>query len=113
MPDTKKKADAAPPDPREIQGLPFLILLTLTAQGRNVAEHVADDLAAAEKQLEDLGGKVCQMGMTFGHYDGFIAGDSPNQNALTNFVAFVNEQGDFSTETLFGVTRDPYDAGHH
>jgi len=51
--------------------------------------------------------------MTFGHYDGFIAGDSPNQNALTNFVAFVNEQGDFSTETLFGVTRDPYDAGHH
>jgi len=26
-----------------------------------VAEHVADDLAAAEKQLEDLGGKVCQM----------------------------------------------------
>jgi len=119
MPDPKKGADPAAKggqaaDQPDTAKLPFLMLLTLTAHGRiSEVEGAADKLQAAEKMLEEIGGKVVAKWMTFGQYDAFIAGTAKGMDALTNFAAWMNEQGFFSAQTLLGVEPKKYTRGRH
>lgn len=109
----KKKPRAVAEGSTTEQGVPFLVLLTLTDQGRNQAENAAANLEPAERHLEELGGQADRIAMTFGQYDAFVAGIGADQDVLTNFAAWISEQGYFSTQTLIGVTTEPFNAGHH
>jgi uncharacterized protein with GYD domain len=100
--------------------LHFLMLLNMTPQGRvSVVETAADKLDAAEKILEKIGGKVVMTCMTFGQYDGFIAGYVAHESKMAaidgvmNFAAWVNEQGFFSTQTIIGANPKSYTRGKH
>lgn len=117
MPDPKKTdpaaTDATPKDSAKKTGVPFLMLLTLTTQGRNQGENAAQNLTPARAMLEELGGRASQVAMVYGQYDAFIAGVCPNQDTLTSFVAYINEQGYFSTQTMIGVKPETFVPSKH
>jgi uncharacterized protein with GYD domain len=81
----------------------FLVLLTLTTKGREYAEDAAKSLTTAGQVLLELGGKPETLLMTYGQYDAAVAGECPAQEALTGFVAWINDQGYYSTQTQVGV----------
>lgn len=81
----------------------FQVLLTLTTRGRENGTHAAQSLTTAGQVLLELGGKLGTLAMTYGRYDATVSGECPTQAALTQFVAWINDQGYYSTLTLIGV----------
>ncbi len=112
MPDPQK-TNAAASDAAKKTGVSFLMLLTLTTQGRNQGENAAQNLTPAQTMLEELGGRAKQVVMVYGQYDAYIAGVCPDQDTLTSFVAYMNEQGFFATQTMIGVKPEMFVPSKH
>jgi|APFre7841882630_1041343.scaffolds.fasta_scaffold366146_1 uncharacterized protein with GYD domain len=91
----------------------FLVLFTLTTQGRGNPANAAANLTGMGKVLQELGGKVDKLMMTYGQYDAALAGECPDHNALTGFLAWVHDQGFFSTQTLIGADGTAYKPALH
>lgn len=63
--------------------------------------------------LSEAGGVTKAAIMTYGRYDAAIVGGCSDQTVLTGVVAWINEQGYFSTETLIGVDPTTFEARKH
>jgi uncharacterized protein with GYD domain len=91
----------------------FLVLLTLTLQGRNQTSNATASLNAAGKILTELKGRLDTLFMTYGQYDAAVAGECPNPDALTQFLAWISEQGYYTTQTLIGVAPETFKVPKH
>ncbi|MGZ4198700.1 MAG: GYD domain-containing protein [Thermoleophilia bacterium] len=89
------------------------MLLTLTEKGRNQGADAAASLRTAGRVLVELNGTLATLLMTYGQYDATIVGDSPSEEALTQLVAWINEQGYFSTQTQIGVEPETFTPAKH
>lgn len=92
----------------------FLMLLRLTAYGREHTEDAASRLrVAAEDVVPETHGTVESWFMTYGRYDAYIAGTCPDSEALAGFAAWFVEEGYFSSETLTGFEPQTFLPMHH
>jgi uncharacterized protein with GYD domain len=92
----------------------FLMLLRLTAHGREHPEAAASRLqVAAEEVVPETDGAVESWFMTYGQYDAYIAGTCPNSGALAGFAAWFVQEGFFSSETLTGFEPQTFVPMHH
>ena len=113
QPQAKEEAVTYPVSNQSPDSVPFLILLTLTDTGRNAGESAASSLSdAARGHFATLNGKDFELKMTFGQYDAYITGSLDSLESITSYVAWLNEQGYFATQTLVCVDPVTYESGH-
>jgi len=92
----------------------FLMLLRLTARGREHPQDAASCLGvAADDVVPETNGEAESWGMTFGRYDAYIAGTCPDAEALAGFAAWLVDEGYFSSETLTGFEAQTFVPMHH
>jgi uncharacterized protein with GYD domain len=91
----------------------FIVLLKLTTHGRTHGPEAAKSLETAAEQLREMDGKVNALHMTYGQYDAGIAGECPSDETLTSFIAWINDQKYFSTQTLIGAAPSTIHIMHH
>ncbi len=86
----------------------YISLMTYTDQGLRNVKKAPSRLDAARNVAEDLGGKLGDLYLTMGQYDGIATVEAPNDEALAKFVLTLGSAGNVRTMTLKGFTEREY-----
>ncbi|MFB6192351.1 MAG: GYD domain-containing protein [Haloarculaceae archaeon] len=86
----------------------YVTLAEYTQQGIERVTQGNDLTDYLESVAEDAEGEIRDVYLTFGGYDLVVVSEFPDDRSYAEFALAVGGQGDLSTETLKGITRDEY-----
>ncbi|MFQ5934371.1 MAG: GYD domain-containing protein [Dehalococcoidia bacterium] len=84
----------------------FIVLGSYTPKGMEAIKGAPDRVAAEEKRIEAMGGKLKDVYYTMGQYDFVALFDFPSDEAMLSFMMHVGSQGNVKTTTLRAFPRN-------
>jgi uncharacterized protein with GYD domain len=86
----------------------YISLVNYTQQGIAKIKDSPARMDAAKKAAEAMGGKILNVYLTMGRYDGFVVSDFPDDVTYAKFMISVAAAGHMSTETLKALTEPEF-----
>jgi uncharacterized protein with GYD domain len=86
----------------------YISLVNYTPQGIAKIKDSPARMDAARKAATALGGKILEVYLTMGRYDGVVLSDFPDDAAYAKFMLSVASSGFMSTETLKALTETEF-----
>ena len=84
----------------------YITLMRWTNQGRTGLPAWRDRVEDGERLIEEAGGKLVGVWVTFGRYDVVEVFEAPNDDIALEIVTRLQQFGAEQTETLRAFTRD-------
>jgi uncharacterized protein with GYD domain len=86
----------------------YVILYTLTEQGRRAINDLADRMDQARARVETTGVKVIANYVTMGAYDLVTIVDAPDDDTIARGAAAILERGNVSSVTMRAFSADEW-----
>jgi len=84
----------------------YISLMRWTSQGRAGLPAWRDRIEDGEREIEEAGGKLVGVWVTFGRYDVVEVFEAPDDETALEIVTQLARHGAEQTETLRAFTRD-------
>jgi uncharacterized protein with GYD domain len=84
----------------------YISLMCWTSQGRMGLPAWRDRIEDGEREIEEAGGKLVGVWVTFGRYDVVEVFEAPDDDTALEIVTRLGRHGAEQTETLRAFTRD-------
>jgi uncharacterized protein with GYD domain len=84
----------------------YITLMRWTNQGRTGLPAWRDRVEDGERVIEEAGGKLVGVWVTFGRYDVVEVFEAPDDEVALEIVTKLGQHGGEETETLRAFTRD-------
>ncbi len=86
----------------------YVVLYTLTEQGRKEINNLADRMDQAKTRAETTGVKVIGSYVTLGAYDLVFVVEAPNDETIARGAAAILERGNVASMTMRAFTADEW-----
>jgi len=86
----------------------YLSLVSYTQQGIAKIKDSPSRMDTARKAAANLGGKILNVYLTMGRYDGVVISEFPDDAAYAKFMLSVVSLGFMSTETLKALSEPEF-----